>query len=144
MSVKIEVSGKNLIITTDTIDNSVIYKLKTEHLIFHAKKENGFKFNFDVTLEYWIPFVSQLKSLTFMGILQNNQFKAEHLKDTNLEYFHIGGTSYQLFENQTDLPLIKTVVLWGMGLVMINKDHSWLKKLKECNCSVERYYENIF
>ena len=61
MSVKIDVSGKNLIITTDTIDNSVIYKLKTEHLIFHAKKENDFKFNFNVTLEYWTPFVNQLK-----------------------------------------------------------------------------------
>ena len=106
--------------------------------------KNDFKFNFNVTLEYWTPFVNQLKSLTFMGILQDHQFRAEHLENSQLEYLHIGGTNYQLFENQTDLPLIKTVILWGMGLVKIDTNHIWLKKLKESNCSVERYYENIF
>ena len=144
MSLKIEVSGKNLIIKTDTIDDSVIYKLKTDHIIFQAKPESGFKFNFNVTLEKWILFVSQLKSLTFMGILQDQQFKSEHLETSQLEYLHIGGTNYQLFENQTNLPIIKTVILWGIGLVRIDTDHIWLKKLKESGCSVERYYENLF
>ena len=50
MSIKIEVSGKNLIIKTDTIDDSVIYKLKTDHIIFQANSDSGFKFNFNLTL----------------------------------------------------------------------------------------------
>jgi hypothetical protein len=144
MSVKVEVSGKNLIITTDTIDNTVIYKLKTEHIIFQGKPESGFKLNFEVTLDEWTLFVSQLKSLTFMGILQDNQFHGEHLKNSQLEYLHIGGTNYQLFENQTELPMIKTVILWGLGKVYINKEHIWLKELTSNGCSVDIYLENLF
>ena len=114
----------------DCVDTS-----KTPNIIFEIPKLTGYRvFDLQVEIYHWKFFASNIESLSFRGVLVENQFTVEHFECmTRLKYLTIGATTYPLFEgeNISNLPLVRKFISSGYGMVIKSESlEKWERKLK--------------
>jgi len=128
----------HLIIYTNEITKEILEYIDTEktpNIIFEIPQFSNYRvFDLQVSLFQWQCFARKIESLSFRGILVENQFTAKHFENMKrLIHLTIGASSYPLFEGEdiSNLPIIRRFIGSGYGVVKKSENlEKWLRKIR--------------